>query len=191
MGQAYGYQWRQYNGSLVKHQTDVVDQLQSTFDTLKNDPFSRRIYTTFWNPSASKYMALTPCWHSHQFVCLPDADGNKTLHLKMLSRSLDTLFGKSMACQQYRLYQMCLAKMLGMKVGSQICDLSQVHLYSDQFEYVKEVLTRDFGVPGTVEINKDIHSVDDMLALEWEDIAVTGLVVNTKKFITPRPAMAA
>lgn len=191
MGQAYGYQWRQYNATLVSGEKDVVDQLQSTIDTLKKEPYSRRVYTTFWNPSASKYMALTPCWHSHQFVCLPNAQGENTLHLKMVSRSLDALFGKSMACQQYRLYQMCVAEMLGMKVGALTCDLTQVHLYSNQFDYVEELLTRELGEPGSVSIKQSINSIDDMLALEWDDIEVTGLVVNTKKFVTPRPPMAA
>lgn len=191
MGQAYGYQLRGFNRGLVEDEGNVIDQLQSTFDTLKSDPYSRRVYTTLWNPSASKYMALTPCWHSHQFVCLPDADGNNTLHLKLVNRSLDSLKGCQFAVQQYRLFQMCLAKMLNMKVGAMSCDLTQVHLYSDQFKFVEEVLTRPLGVSGKVTIEKSLNNIDDLLSLEWGDIGVSGLKVNTAPMATPMPPTAA
>lgn len=182
MGKAYGFQWRQYN--------DVHDQLVETVDTLINDPYSRRMYTTFWNPSQSKDMALTPCWHSHIFNVLPDKDGYLTLNMKVFNRSLDITFGAQFAMQQYALYMMCMAQLGGMKLGELVFDLSDVHIYHNQIEYVKEILTRDFGKIGTVEICKNIQTIDDMLSLKWDDIKVDGLVVNTKPFVTPRPPMA-
>ena len=188
MGMAYGFQWRGYNRELSEH---VIDQLKETIDTLKKDPYSRRIYTTLWNPSASKFMALTPCWHSHQFVVLPDENGEKVLHMKLLNRSLDTLFGLQFAVQQYKLYQMAVAKMLGFKCGALSCDLTQFHLYQNQFEYAAETLTRDLGVAGEVEITKELNSLEDMLAMTWEDIRVTGLEVNDKPYVAKRPPMAA
>lgn len=191
MGQAYGYQLRGFNKGIVRSPSDVVDQLADTVKTLKKERYSRRVYTTLWNPSASKYMALTPCWHSHQFVCIPDAEGYDTLHLKLLNRSLDACFGFLFAVQQYRLYQMCIAKMFGMRLGALSADLTQVHIYANQVEYTKEILSRQAGKPGTVSITKPISSVDDILALQWCDIQVDGLEVNTTPFHTPKPPMAA
>tara|TARA_Y100001972_G_scaffold122251_1_gene167515 strand:+ start:8138 stop:9040 length:903 start_codon:yes stop_codon:yes gene_type:complete len=191
MGQAYGYQFRSFNKKVAQSDGDVVDQLQETIKILQKEPFSRRVYTTLWNPSASKYMALTPCWHSHQFVCLPGEGGTKTLHLKLLNRSLDTCYGFQFAVQQYRLYQMCMAKMLGMELGALSCDLTQAHLYSNQLEFCEELVTRDFGTPGKVQINREIASIDDLLSLEWSDIEVQGLVVNDTEFVTQKPPMSA
>jgi thymidylate synthase len=183
MGKAYGYQWRQYSG--------LIDQLTETIETLRKDPFSRRIYTTFWNPVESKDMALTPCWHSHLFNVIPDEDGSLILNLKVFNRSLDSVFGKSFAAQQYGLYMMCIAKMLNMKLGCLVLDLSDTHIYLNQIEYATEMVGRDFGRQGTIEIKKELNSLEDMLSLTWEDIEVSGLVVNKTKFETPRPPMAA
>lgn len=182
MGKAYGYQWRKYD--------DILDQLELTYETLKNDPFSRRIYTTFWNPVQSKDMALTPCWHSHQFIVIPEKDGTHTLNLKLFSRSLDLAFGESFARQQYALYLMCMAKLLNMNVGYMSCDLTDVHIYKNQIAFVKEMVNRDLGKVGTVTINKNLDTLDDMVELEWDDIEVDGLEVNKEPFKTERPPMA-
>lgn len=189
MGMAYGHQLCGFNKGLVKPEY-AVNQLAETFETLKLDPYSRRIYTTLWNPSASKYMALTPCWHSHQFVVLPDEDGQNVLNLKLFNRSLDSCFGYSFAVQQYRIYQMSLAKALGYKLGYMVADLTQVHIYDNQVKYVEEILERELGVQGTLTINKNLSSLDDIISLKWEDIQVQGLLVNDKPFVTPRPPMA-
>jgi thymidylate synthase len=191
MGQAYGHQWRSYNEGISEFSGCVVDQLKDTIETLKKDPYSRRIYTTFWNPSASQFMALTPCWHSHQFVVLPNEQGENVLHLKLFNRSLDTLFGLQFAVQQYKLYQMCVAEMLGFKCGALVCDLTQFHLYQNQLEYAAETLTRELGTPGEVVIKRELKTLDDMLSMTFDDIEVKGLEVNKTPYVAERPPMAA
>ena len=200
-GEAYGFQWRGYNKNLVdaKH---VVDQLDQTISTLKKDPFSRRVYTTFWNPSASSRMALTPCWHSHQFVVLPDSDGNLVVNLKMFSRSLDILFGYWAAVFQYKCFQLALIQLLNdtrepespkYVEGALISDITQHHIYSDQQVYVEELLERPLGKLGTMrfEPNRKILTIDDLMGMEWSDFVTEGLEVNKTPFKTPRPEMAA
>lgn len=191
MGMAYGHQLRSFNKGIVEDSKYVVDQLRGVYETLKEDRYSRRVFTTLWNPSASPYMALTPCWHSHQFVVLPDQQGRDTLHLKLLNRSLDACFGFIFATQQYRLYQMCLCKLLGFELGRLSADLTHVHLYANQFEYAEEILGRDLGVAGTISLTADIKTFEDMLSLSWSDWQIKGLHVNDAPFKTPRPPMAA
>lgn len=190
MGEAYGFQMRSYNKNIAEVKSDVVDQLKEVYNGLQDDPYGRRHLTTFWNPSASKYMALTPCWYDHIFTVLPNKEGKDVLHLKLHNRSLDSVFGFQFAVQQYRLYQMCMAKALGFEVGYLSCDLTHIHIYDNQIEYAKEILTRDLGKAGQVII-PDVKSLDDILNLEWEDFKVEGLEVNTTPFKTPRPEMAA
>ncbi len=196
MGLAYGSQWRGFNRLLVDEENEF-DQLTDAYEVLKNDPYSRRVYTTFWNPSASKYMALTPCWHSHQFVMLPGTDGKDHLHLKLVNRSLDSIFGFSFAVQQYRLYQMAMAKALGVEVGRMSCDLTQIHIYRNQIEYAKEMVTRDLpfidNSINEISINKELNSLTDILDLEWDDIFISDYVqrsVNRTPFVAKRPEMA-
>lgn len=197
MGPAYGSQLRGFGKSTIMASL-ACDQLAQTINTLKNDKYSRRIYNTMWNPNESHLMALTPCWHSHQFVVLPDAFGNDVLHLKLINRSLDTLFGATFAVQQYRLYQIALANMLQMQVGELSCDLTHVHLYDNQITYVEELLTRNFDFNGNstyninrVQLERNISTLDDLLSLQWSDWSINMPEVNTTPFKTPRPPMAA
>lgn len=184
MGKAYGYQLRNFNG-------DNHDQLTELTETLVNDPFSRRMLQTMWNPAQSSDMALTPCWHSHLFNVVPDeSTGALTLNLKVFNRSLDLLFGCTFAMQQYALYMMCIAEISNLKCGTIIFDLSDVHVYNNQIDYATELVSRDLGTPGTVQINKQLNTLDDVLSLAWEDIEVNDLIVNTTPFTNARPPMA-
>lgn len=188
MGKAYGSQLRSFGSSTSIE--SGFDQLKETDRLLREDPFSRRIYNTMWNPNESYLMALTPCHHSHQFVVLPDENGNKVLNLKLINRSLDICFGLLFAVQQYALFLVAMAELHKMKVGTLSIDLTHVHIYDNQVEFVQETLTRDYGKFGTLEIIKPLNTLDDLLHMKFEDIRVRGLAVNTEKYQTPRPPMA-
>lgn len=183
MGKAYGAQFRGFGAS-------QFDQLEDIHNVLRNDPLSRRMVTTIWNPAESHMMALTPCWWAHQFVVLPDKNGDNTLHMKLINRSLDALFGATFAIQQYALYMVAVAQVYGLKVGDLSCDLTHVHLYENQIEFTKETVTRDLGTPGQLSITKPLRSLDDILEMEWTDVLVKGLVANENPYKTPRPHMA-
>lgn len=51
LGPIYGKQWHDWNG-------DHIDQIQNAIDLIKNDPYSRRIIVSAWNPSQIPDMAL-------------------------------------------------------------------------------------------------------------------------------------
>lgn len=189
LGKSYSYQWRRFGQDLSKS-LHGKDQLGVVYKELKNNPYSRRLYTSFWNPLQSDFMPLTPCWHSHQFVVLPSSVGADTLNLKVVNRSLDSLFGAQFAIQQYALYQKCMAKLLGMEVGKLSCDLSHVHLYNNQIEFAKEVVQRDFGKQGEVIIHKPLNTLEDLVSLSWEDFEIVGLEVNKTPMKSKRPPMA-
>lgn len=203
LGLAYSAQWRNFGGEYgeVDGSWDTpdynkldnygVDQLYHLVAGLQNDRYSRRHIITLWNPMQSDYMALTPCWHTSQYVVLPNKQGRDTLHVKLLNRSLDVPFGMLYAIQQYRLFQIVLCKMFGFELGELSADITNPHIYQNQLEYAEEILTRDLGTNGRVSINKEINNLDDLLTLQWDDISVSGLVVNKTKFKTPRPIMVA
>mgnify|MGYP006422282039 CR=1 FL=1 len=184
MGKAYGYQFRNFNG-------EKVDQLYDVVNNLRNDPFSRRHYVTFWNPAQSNEMALTPCFHSHQFIVLPSEDTYRpNLSLKVFSRSSDVLFGLPFNYQQYGLYLMAIANLCDMNPDMLMVDLTDSHIYNNQIEYVHEVLTREYyDGESEVGINKNLNSINNLLSLTWEDIS-DNRVVNKTPMNTSKPNMA-
>jgi thymidylate synthase len=56
-----------YLGEEVMIKPASVDQIQTVIDLLKNDPFSRRICVSAWNPGQQHRMRLAPCHAFFQF----------------------------------------------------------------------------------------------------------------------------
>ena len=195
MGVAYGYQWRRSGGLRSEDSrtlfTRGYDQLAQLYWGLKNDKYGRRHLVSLWNPSQLSEMALTPCWWACQFVVLPDGEQD-VLHLKLINRSLDTPFGAVYAVQQYRMLQMALCKLFGFKLGKLSCDMTQVHIYQNQMEWVKEVNSRTFirEHSNTIELTKDLENLHDLLSLEFSDWNISYTDFNKEPFVTQKPEMA-
>lgn len=183
MGKAYGYQLRG-NGY------GYVDQLSEIVESLKEDPYSRRHIVEMWVPNDLWAMALTPCWHLHQFNVERVVGGADILHLNVRSRSSDILFGGATNTQQYALYLSCMAEVVGMAVGTLCCQLDDTHIYNNQIAYTEEVVQREIYKPPTLKLSKSLNSLEDMLTLQWGDITLQGLEVNKKKIESPKPEMA-
>ncbi len=62
LGPIYGAQWRNWNVGFGK----AVDQIQNVINDLKNNPNSRRIMVSAWNPAEIEDMKLPPCHYAHQ-----------------------------------------------------------------------------------------------------------------------------
>lgn len=183
LGRAYSKQFREYNG--------CVDQLKNVWYGLLNDPYSRRHHVTLWNPAESHLMALTPCWYAHTFMVTPPKNGgDPVLHMKLHNRGVDLSFGALFSIAGYALYQLAMAESLGYDVGYLVADMTNVHIYRNQIDYVKETLQRDLGKAGKVSFRNIPQHYLEILDMEWEDIIVEGLEVNTKPFVTQRPPMA-
>lgn len=191
LGAAYSTQWRRAGDFSGVPPEACVDQLAKLLETLKHDKYSRRMVVDLWNPVEEYAMPITPCWAWSQYVVLPGADGKDYLHLSLVNRSLDVLFGAPFALQQYRLFQLMLCKMFGFEMGEMRVSLSHIHLYNNQLEYAEELIGREFGVAGQVDISKPLSDINSLLSTEWSDIIVTGLEVNKTPFKAVRPPMAA
>jgi thymidylate synthase len=187
LGASYSSQFRNTGGSVG---LEPIDQLKTLVDGLKNDPYSRRHAIDLWGVTEQHNMPLPPCWWRSNWTLLPTPNGKKQLHVKLYSRSNDLLFGYWFAAMQYRMLQMAIAELLGFEIGALVTELWDIHLYENQVEYARELMTRDYGKAGTVEITKDLNTFDDLLELEYTDFSTEGYEPNRKKFVTPRPAMA-
>jgi len=90
IGKSYGYQYRNFNG---------VDQFNELVNEMINNPESRRLIISLWNPSDMSEMALPPCQFLYQFTCAPVIKGGVVakdqyiVDLHTLQRSGDSFLG--------------------------------------------------------------------------------------------------
>jgi thymidylate synthase len=157
LGPIYGKQLRNFNG---------VDQLVQLLKQIKQEPTSRRIMASLWNPVDMDDMALPPCHYSFQIYI-----NNGKLDLMWNQRSADIFLGLPYDFAIYGLLLLMLAKGLGYKPGILTASLGDCHLYNNHIEQAKEQLSRDFKELPTVELVKGIVVLDDSVYLpEHKDI---------------------
>ncbi len=72
LGMIYGKQWRHWNSPKWEENEyqysgwNRIDQMQALFDGLREDPDSRRLLVTAWNPGELSMMTLPPCHYGFQ-----------------------------------------------------------------------------------------------------------------------------
>jgi thymidylate synthase len=147
LGPVYGAQWRNFNG---------VDQIGYILDELKNNPNSRRMILSAWNPSEIKDMALPPC---HTLIQFYVADGK--LSLQLYQRSADIFLGVPFNIASYALLLMMVAQVTNLKLGEFVHTLGDAHIYVNHFEQIELQLSRETRKLPIMEINKDVKSLFD------------------------------
>ena len=141
LGPIYGYQWRNFFG---------VDQIQRILHLIKNDPDSRRIMLSAWNPAQANEMALEPCHCSFQFKVYDDQ-----LSCMMTMRSTDSFLGLPFNIASYALLTHIIARECGLKPNELIINLGDVHIYLNHLDQVKEQLSREPFPSPILEIDED------------------------------------
>lgn len=143
IGAGYGFQWRHFGANYKTCKEDYagegVDQLAKVIDQLKNDPFSRRICMTAWNPSAIDQMALPPC---HMFVQFY-VDDAKRLSCHLYQRSADMFLGFPWNLFSYSVLTYLLAKRCDLEPHELLITIGDMHLYQNHLGQVEEQLKRN------------------------------------------------
>lgn len=141
LGPVYGYQWRNFTHA---HRTrevydwQSVDQIERVVDQIRNEPDSRRIFLSAWNPLVLRYMALPPCHVSAQFRVI-----NNKLSCHMYQRSADLFLGVPFNIASYALLTHILASVSEREVGELIISFGDLHIYNTHIEVVNEQLKRE------------------------------------------------
>ena len=133
LGPVYGAQWRNFNGEHPK-----CDQITNIISEIKNNPDSRRIILSAWNPLQIEQMALPPCHTMAQFRVM-----NGKLNCQLYQRSADMFLGVPFNIASYSLLTHMLAHICDLEVGEFVWTGGDCHIYMNHLEQVQEQLTRD------------------------------------------------
>lgn len=141
LGPIYGFQWRHfgadYNSYNTNYQTKGFDQLQMILETLQNNPSSRRMVISAWNPSVKKQMALEPCHYTIQLNCV-----KSTIDLLWSQRSVDLMLGLPFNIASYALFLKLLSLESNLSEGKVVGMLGNVHIYENHLIGAKEQIAR-------------------------------------------------
>jgi thymidylate synthase len=199
MGWAYGAVMRHAGGTYDSeyNPTGGFDQLADLIKQLQDDTnlWSRRAMIELWSPENLSRMALTPCCHNYNFSTTMGDDGEPELNLAIKIRSSDTLFGLGGAnAPQFGFLLMAMAKLIGVKAKCLSLIIIDAHIYSggygDQIAFAEEAITRELYPLPQMVIEKDLNTMEDLLALTIDDIQFVDYKRNKTKMVTPRPPMA-
>ena len=142
VGRMYGYQWVKWEKYIYDPKTDqfkrkFINQIQYIIDEINNNPNSRRLVVTAWNPSVLDEVALPSC---HSFFMFNVTEGKLNCHLTQ--RSGDIALGVPFNVACYATLTQMIAKETGLKLGQFSHYLNDAHIYVNHLDGLKEQLKR-------------------------------------------------
>lgn len=184
---AYGRFWRRFpvpqNGKLpgekwgdkwiTKHEdgSKTFDQIQYVIDTLKTNPYSRRMVVTAWHPANAAQSRLPPCHYTFAFNVL-----NGKLNCHLTQRSADIALGVPFNIASYAALTQIIAQETGFELGEFGHTLIDAHIYSgrngnqeDEYSHIsglKEQLSREPKLLPTLKIAK--KPIDELRFEDFE-----------------------
>ena len=169
LGPVYGHQWRNWN-------SEGIDQIKDLIHQIKNNPNSRRMIVSAWNPSVlpdtsisfsenvkNGKAALPPC---HAFFQFYVSEGK--LSCQLYQRSADTFLGVPFNIASYALFTMMIAQVTDLAPGDFVHTFGDVHLYNNHLDQAKEQLSRDTRPLPEMRINKNVKNITDFSFEDFE-----------------------
>ena len=153
MGPIYSKQYRCFEG---------IDQVSNVIEQIKNNPDSRRLLVSAWNPKDIPSAVLPPCHVLYQFYV-----DDVNISLMWYQRSVDTMLGLPFNIASYALLIHIVARMTNKIPHELIGSLGDTHIYTNHMEQVKEQLTRTPHKLPTLrmpEIDYTNMTIDEVLA---------------------------
>ena len=197
LGPIYGHQWRNFGATeieaycdiclgikndcwacagekviLSRYRKDGIDQIQRAVDLIKNDPNSRRIIVTGWNPKESDKVSLPPCHTLFQFYVNEDK-----LSCQLYQRSADVFLGVPFNIASYSLLLLMMAQVTGKTPGEFVHTFGDVHLYNNHVSQAREQLSRDPYPLPTMELNPKVTNIFDF---KYEDFKLVNYQSHPK-----------
>ncbi len=169
LGPVYGHQWRNWNDT-------EIDQIAGLINSLKNNPDSRRMIVTAWNPGVlpdtkknfednvrNGKAALPPCHAFFQFYV-----HNKKLSCQLYQRSADIFLGVPFNIASYALLTEMIAHVCDLKCGEFVHTFGDAHIYSNHIEQVQLQLTRKPKPLPVLKIHRKVKCIFDFKFDDFE-----------------------
>lgn len=190
MGPMYGYQWRSFdleftsksfdenfNSNEYKYEINKetppmkCDQFKELIKELKNNPYSRRLLMTTYNPNQADKGVLYPC---HGLIVQFYVNDNNQLECMMYQRSADVFLGLPYNIVSYafltHIISHCLRNEgIDIKPSRLHISLGDVHLYEDHFVPALKQMAREPLPYPTIEVLSDKK---EPWNYEWSDLNI-------------------
>ena len=171
LGPVYGSQWRNWNN-------EKIDQISQLIDLIKNNPESRRMLVSAWNPSVlpdtkksfsenvmNGKAALPPCHAFFQFYV-----SNNKLSCQLYQRSADIFLGVPFNIASYALFTHMIAHVCNLDVGDFVHTFGDAHIYSNHTEQIELQISRKPRKLPTLNIKRKVDSIFDFKFEDFEII---------------------
>jgi thymidylate synthase len=183
MGPMYGYQWRHYNEDYNKNQYHKInniinndnknDQLINLLHDLLEDPFSRRLIITSYNPLQVHLGVLYPCHSLIIQLYVRELNDRYYVSLQMYQRSADLFLGlpfniASMALLLHIIVDWLNKRNDRYEVDEVIICLGDCHIYQSHLNAVIETIFNDINKMPTLKINN--NKIKDIGEYTYENI---------------------
>ena len=172
LGPVYGKQWRRWQGS----DGLVHDQIDTLIETLRTNPYSRRILFHAWNVADISSMALPPCHMVYQF----HVSTSGKLSLMMYQRSCDLLLGAPFNWVGAVALMQMVAQQARLELGEFVWVGADVHLYLNHLDQARLQISREPRESPALRLVGSPPSID---GYRVDDFEMTGY--------SPHPAIKA
>lgn len=176
----YGTLWRSFptndikgfnlpKGEIEFRVIDQIADLIKNIEKVKQDPAAscgRRLIVTAWHPDYIDSVGLPPCHCLFQFNVTDDK-----LSCHLYQRSCDLFLGVPYNITSYSLLTYIIAYMTGLKPFEFIHTYSDLHIYENHVEQLKEQLTRQPYELPKLEIYMPEINIDKV---KREDLRLVG-----------------
>src|SRR5262245_3301739 len=162
LGPVYGKQWRSWEAADGR----TIDQITWVRNEILQNPNSRRLVVSAWNPADVDQMALPPCHCLFQFFV---AKGR--LSCQLYQRSADVFLGVPFNIASYALLTLMVAHVTGLKAGEFVHTLGDAHLYLNHLEQARLQLSRP---PRPLPRMRLDPAATDLFAFRYEDFSLEG-----------------
>lgn len=162
LGRIYGAQWTDWRTPDGRS----INQIDRVIAEIRQNPDSRRLIVTAWNPGELDQMALPPCHTLFQFYV---SEGE--LSCQLYQRSADIFLGVPFNIASYALLTLMVAQVCGLKPGDFVHTCGDLHLYSNHVEQAKLQLSRTPRPLPTMKLNPGVKTLRDF---KFEDFELIG-----------------
>jgi len=162
LGPVYGHQWRSWPTPDGGH----IDQITQLVEQIRQNPDSRRLIVSAWNPVDIEQMALPPCHCLFQFYV---AEGR--LSCQLYQRSADIFLGVPFNIASYALLTQMLAQVTGLEPGDFVHTFGDAHLYANHLQQSDLQLSREPRTLPSMQINPEVKGIFDF---RFEDFELVG-----------------